>query len=176
MGVHINDDSMSLEIGGATVNAAVRLDNLWRVTGWPRLLSRNEAITALTLAEWLLMSGRSADALCVAAWREELAKWATGSSGSPPLLPWPRSPPWRQSSPTGTPTNSSARTASPAWPLDSYLSLWTASSWRRACSCSTPVDGTSPDHHWRGGASVLASSPPSVPPWRTASVTGLSVP
>ena len=37
MGVHINDDSMSLEIGGATVNAAVRLDNLWRVTGWPRL-------------------------------------------------------------------------------------------------------------------------------------------
>jgi hypothetical protein len=52
MGVHINDDSMSLEIGGATVNAAVRLDNLWRVTGWPRLLSRNEAITALTLAEW----------------------------------------------------------------------------------------------------------------------------
>ena len=53
---------------------------------------------------------------------------------------------------------------------------WTASSWRRACSCSTPVDGTSPDHHWRGGASVLASSPPSVPPWRTASVTGLSVP
>src|ERR1022692_573929 len=122
MGVHINDDSMSLEIGGATVNAAVRLDNLWRVTGWPRLLSRNEAITALTLAEWLLMSGRSADALCVAAWREELAKWATGSSGSPPLLPWPRSPPWRQSSPTGTPTNSSARTASPAWPLDSYLS------------------------------------------------------
>jgi hypothetical protein len=69
MGVHITDDSMSLEIGGATVNAAVRLDNLWRVTGWPRLLSRNEAITALTLAEWLL-SGRSADALCVAAWRE----------------------------------------------------------------------------------------------------------
>jgi hypothetical protein len=56
MGVHITDDSMSLEIGGATVNAAVRLDNLWRVTGWPRLLSRNEAITALTLAEWLLMS------------------------------------------------------------------------------------------------------------------------
>jgi hypothetical protein len=73
MALHINDDSMSVEIDGATVKAAVRLDNLWRVTGWPRLLTRNEAITALTLAEWLL-SGRSADAPCVAVWREELAK------------------------------------------------------------------------------------------------------
>jgi hypothetical protein len=73
MALHISDKSMSLEINGATVNAAVRLGSLRRVTGWPRLLNRNEAITALTLAEWLL-SGRSADAPCVAAWREELAK------------------------------------------------------------------------------------------------------
>jgi hypothetical protein len=54
MALHINDDSMSLEINGAAVKAAVRLDNLWRVTGWPRLLTRNEAITALVLAERLL--------------------------------------------------------------------------------------------------------------------------
>jgi hypothetical protein len=54
MAMHINDDSISLEINGATVKAAVRLDNLWRVTGWPRLLTRNEAITALVLAERLL--------------------------------------------------------------------------------------------------------------------------
>jgi len=46
MALHMNDDSMSLEINGATVEAAVRLDNLWRVTGWPRLLTRNEAITS----------------------------------------------------------------------------------------------------------------------------------
>ena len=73
MALHINDDSMSVEINGATIDAAVRLDNLWRVTGWPRLLTGNEAITALTLAERLL-SGRRADAPCVAAWRKELAK------------------------------------------------------------------------------------------------------
>ena len=73
MSVHINDDSMSVDINGATVKAVFRLGGLWRVAGWPRLLTRNEAITALTLAEWLL-SGRSADAPCVAAWREELAK------------------------------------------------------------------------------------------------------
>ena len=30
MALHINDDSMSVEIDGATVKAAVRLDNLWR--------------------------------------------------------------------------------------------------------------------------------------------------
>jgi hypothetical protein len=73
MALHINDASMSLEINGAKVKAAARLDNLWRVTGWPRLLTWNEAITALTLAEWLL-SERSADAPCVATWQEELAK------------------------------------------------------------------------------------------------------
>jgi hypothetical protein len=38
---------MSLEINGAEITAAVRFDHLWRVTGRPRLLTRNEAITAL---------------------------------------------------------------------------------------------------------------------------------
>jgi hypothetical protein len=49
MAININDDSMSLEVNGATVNAAIRLGSLWRVTGWPRLLTRDEAITALAL-------------------------------------------------------------------------------------------------------------------------------
>ena len=72
MALHINDDSMSLEINGAAVKAAVRLDNLWRVTGWPRLLTRNEAITALVLAERLL-AGYGDDDPFVAGRREELS-------------------------------------------------------------------------------------------------------
>ena len=73
MALHINDDSMSLEINGAAVIAAVRLDNLWRVTGWPRLLTRNEAITALVLAERLL-AGYDDDDPFVAGWREEMSR------------------------------------------------------------------------------------------------------
>lgn len=53
MSIEINEDFMSLEINGAEITAAVRVDHLWRVTGWPGLLTRNEAITALTLAERL---------------------------------------------------------------------------------------------------------------------------
>jgi hypothetical protein len=73
MSIKINEDSMSLEINGAEVVAAVRLDRLWRVTGWPRLLSRNEAITALTLAE-RLANGFGEDDPFVAGWREELSQ------------------------------------------------------------------------------------------------------
>jgi hypothetical protein len=72
MSIKINEDFMSLEINGAEV-AAVRLDHLWRVTGWPRLLSRNEAITALTLAE-RLGNGYGDDDPFVAGWREELSQ------------------------------------------------------------------------------------------------------
>ncbi len=73
MALHINDDSMSLEINGVAVKAAVRLDSLWRVTGWPRLLTRNGAITALVLAERLL-AGYGDDDPFVAGWREELSR------------------------------------------------------------------------------------------------------
>jgi hypothetical protein len=34
--IKINEDFMSLEINGAEITAAVRLDHLWRVTGWSR--------------------------------------------------------------------------------------------------------------------------------------------
>ena len=76
MSIKINDDSMSLEINGADITAAVRLDHMWRVTGWPRLLTRNEAITALTLASgpdhpacpvhggWPPLGGEHADTGC----------------------------------------------------------------------------------------------------------------
>src|ERR1019366_7170812 len=73
MSIKINDDSMSLEINGADITAAVRLDHLWPVTGWPRLLTRNEAITALTLAE-RLANGYGDDDPFVAGWREELSR------------------------------------------------------------------------------------------------------
>ncbi|HEX9540313.1 MAG TPA: hypothetical protein VGA04_19295 [Streptosporangiaceae bacterium] len=73
MSIKINEDSMTLEINGAAVEAAVRLDTLWRVTGWPRLLTRNEAITALVLAQRLL-AGYGDDDPFVAGWREELSQ------------------------------------------------------------------------------------------------------
>jgi len=51
--IKINEDFMSLEIYGGEITAAVRLDHLWRVTGWSRLLTRNEVVTVLMLAERL---------------------------------------------------------------------------------------------------------------------------
>jgi hypothetical protein len=67
MSIEINEDFMSLEINGAEITAAVRVDHLWRVTGWPGLLTRNEAITALTLAE-RLAPGRGRRASRSAPW------------------------------------------------------------------------------------------------------------
>lgn len=72
MTVRINDDSMAVVIDGVTRDRAERQGDLWRVDGWPRLLTRNQAITALTLAEWL-RSGRGPDSPHAAAWRAELA-------------------------------------------------------------------------------------------------------
>jgi hypothetical protein len=67
MAVRIDDDSMVVKINAATLDRAEREGELWLVDGWPRLLTRNQAITALTLAEWLL-SGRDPDSQHVAAW------------------------------------------------------------------------------------------------------------
>ncbi len=72
MAVRINDASMGVEINGVTLDRAEREGELWRVDGWPRPLTRNQAITALTLAEWLL-SDRDPDSPHAAAWRSELA-------------------------------------------------------------------------------------------------------
>ncbi len=73
MTLTINEDSMSLEIGGAHVAVAVHLGDLWQFTGWPRLLTRNEAITALTLAE-RLTAGYGDDDPFVQDWCEELRR------------------------------------------------------------------------------------------------------
>lgn len=73
MAVRINDDSMTLEINGEVVSAAACVGGRWRVTGWSRLLTRNEAITALVLAE-RLAAGYGDDDPFVIGWREELAR------------------------------------------------------------------------------------------------------
>jgi hypothetical protein len=70
--VRIDDDSMMVEINGVILDRADRKGEWWRVGGWPRLLTRNQAITALAVAEWLL-SGRDSDSPLLAAWRGELA-------------------------------------------------------------------------------------------------------
>jgi hypothetical protein len=72
MPIRINDDSMTVEINGVTLDRAERQGDLWRVEGRPRLLTRNQAITALTLAEWL-HSGKDPDSPHAVAWRAELA-------------------------------------------------------------------------------------------------------
>ena len=82
MSIKINEDFMSLEIYGAEITAAVCVNHLWRVTGWPGPLTRNEAITALTLAERLAPArGRRAS---------RSAPWAGPRPGlSPGSLPGP---------------------------------------------------------------------------------------
>ena len=67
MSIMINEDFMSLEIIGAEITAAVRVDHLWRVTGWSRLLTRNEVITAVMLSE-RLAPGRGRRASRSAPW------------------------------------------------------------------------------------------------------------
>jgi hypothetical protein len=71
--ININDDFMTLEIDGKIIaTARERVDGWWEVTNWPRFCTRNQAITALTLAERLL-TGHGEDDPFVIAWREELA-------------------------------------------------------------------------------------------------------
>jgi hypothetical protein len=79
MAIQINDESMSLDINGdvvATVrfseHAAANGRGAWIVSTHPaRLFGRNDAITALTLAERLAV-GYGDDDPFVIGWREEL--------------------------------------------------------------------------------------------------------
>jgi hypothetical protein len=73
MAVRINDDSMSTEINGEVVGAAACAGSMWRVTRWPRLLTRNEAITPLVVAERLAAGYGDGDPFVIG-WREELAQ------------------------------------------------------------------------------------------------------
>ena len=79
MGICIGTDSMTLEIGGRVVatarfseHAAANGNGAWIVSTHPaRLFSRNQAITALSLAERLAV-GYGDDDPFVKSWREEL--------------------------------------------------------------------------------------------------------
>jgi hypothetical protein len=68
MAINITEDCMSAEIDGSLIATAFRTaGGRWTVSTWPCALTRNGAITALTLAERL-----ADDDVFVTAWREEL--------------------------------------------------------------------------------------------------------
>ncbi|MCO6009739.1 hypothetical protein NE236_32690 [Actinoallomurus purpureus] len=68
MAIEINDDSMSAEAAGTVIATATRAGDRWAVSTWPDALTRNQAITALTLAEWLA-TGHGDDDPFTIAWR-----------------------------------------------------------------------------------------------------------
>jgi len=79
MSTKINNDSMCLETNGRVIataefseHAAADGQGAWVVLSYPgRLFTRNQAITAMVLAEWLA-AGYSDDDPFVIGWREEL--------------------------------------------------------------------------------------------------------
>jgi hypothetical protein len=79
MTLHINDDTMTLEVADRVIatarfswHAAADGNGAWIVSTHPaRLFSRDQAITALTLAE-RLVAGYGDDDLFVMSWRKEL--------------------------------------------------------------------------------------------------------
>ena len=79
MTARIDDDFMTAEFDGSVIatvryssQAAIDGRGAWIVSGLPRrLFSRNQAITAMVLAE-RLAAGYSDDDLFVVGWREEL--------------------------------------------------------------------------------------------------------
>jgi hypothetical protein len=74
MAININDNFMSLEIDGKVIATAARVSGgEWVASTWPRYFDRNQAITALTLAE-RLATGYGEEDAHVIAWREELGR------------------------------------------------------------------------------------------------------
>lgn len=79
MAIQVSEDFMALEVNGAVVvtarfsqHAAADGNGAWIVSAHPaRLFSRNQAITALTLAE-RLAAGHGDDDPFVKSWRAEL--------------------------------------------------------------------------------------------------------
>jgi hypothetical protein len=72
MAINIEDDRMSLEVGGTVLaTASRRPGGWWEVSYWPRFFGRNQAITARTITE-LLHSGLDSNDPLVRALREEL--------------------------------------------------------------------------------------------------------
>jgi hypothetical protein len=80
-----------------SADAAADGQGAWIVSGLPRrLFTRNQAITAMALAERLAAGFGDGD-LFVIGWHEELGLWRTGSSGSPRRSRWWRWPSWPRS-------------------------------------------------------------------------------
>ncbi len=72
MPIRIGDGIMRLEIDGRIIATATeQAGGWWEVTHWLRCFDRNQAITALTVTEFL-ESGRDSEDPLVAALREEL--------------------------------------------------------------------------------------------------------
>jgi hypothetical protein len=72
MPIKIEDEFMSLEVDGAVLaTARKRTEGWWEASHWPRFFDRNQAITALTIAE-LLEAGRDSSDPLIRALREEL--------------------------------------------------------------------------------------------------------
>jgi hypothetical protein len=72
MAITISEYRMLLTVDGAEVATATRVGDRWSVSTWPRPLTYNQTITALTLTE-RLSQGYGRDDPFVIAWREELA-------------------------------------------------------------------------------------------------------
>ena len=74
MPIRIGGGIMHLGIDGRTVATATeRVGGWWEVTSWPRFFDRNQAITALTVTEFLETGRDSNDPLVAAVRRELLA-------------------------------------------------------------------------------------------------------
>jgi hypothetical protein len=70
--IKIDEDLMTLEVGGAIIASASRQpEGWWKIAGWPEWFDRDQAITALTVTE-LLATGWDIDDPVVTALREEL--------------------------------------------------------------------------------------------------------
>jgi hypothetical protein len=72
MAIIFEDESMTLEIDGSVIATATWVGAYeWVVDPWPKYFDRNQAITALTIAERLAL-GYGDDDPHVIAWLEEL--------------------------------------------------------------------------------------------------------
>jgi hypothetical protein len=71
MTIKINETNMSATLDGFEIATATQTGDHWIASTCPHSLTRNQAITALTIAE-LLATGHSDNDLIVVALREEL--------------------------------------------------------------------------------------------------------
>jgi hypothetical protein len=72
MAINITNEVMTLEINGEVIATATHVGGgEWMIDTWPRYFDRNQAISALMLAEQLA-TGHGGDDARVIAWREEL--------------------------------------------------------------------------------------------------------